>query len=226
MLHACVQRFDVTGTVQKFLGVFRHLNRPWELCPWSTWVSLDHEVRGRFFFYFLPKFKTYFGFNLDLNFFKKLARLARHHAWRGNWTEPRHAWWRGAGATWHAVGSECWRDWETWKDVPRHASWRGTPNLPQVMAGCVHALSHRVVCTVVPCCCCTGPLSHRVVCTVVHMPSLSSRGVYSSALLLLSRSRRELTATVGAQAPRRSPASFWKCFRTIHLLPAGGLIFV
>jgi hypothetical protein len=28
MFHACDQRFDVTGTVQKYLGVFGHLNRP------------------------------------------------------------------------------------------------------------------------------------------------------------------------------------------------------
>jgi hypothetical protein len=28
MLHACVQRFDVTGTVQKNFWCFWHLNRP------------------------------------------------------------------------------------------------------------------------------------------------------------------------------------------------------
>jgi hypothetical protein len=38
MLHACVQKFDVTDTVQIFLGVFGHLNRPlaYILCQITT----------------------------------------------------------------------------------------------------------------------------------------------------------------------------------------------
>jgi hypothetical protein len=40
MLHACVQRFDVTGTVQKFLVVFWHLNRPLDEMDETNLLSL------------------------------------------------------------------------------------------------------------------------------------------------------------------------------------------
>jgi hypothetical protein len=64
MLHAYVQRFDVTGTVQKFLGVFRHLNRPLDetVCKETIQTEPESQQAKPESFFTIPGNQALFSF--------------------------------------------------------------------------------------------------------------------------------------------------------------------